>query len=386
MAPKSEPYVDDLNYVERKGLHFFRRKCDSQDRADEAWDDKQNHEIRAVTRVALAKASLSGAVSGALIAGFEVLLRHMLAVDMESDDWVDLIFPFYVSHFAFAAVVTVLEFVYLYQLMLKSAARISSIGGLGLASRDEKDVMANAVSRAAMDMPNPRTEFYGIDPYFRISKARLLLYTFLYRTKVGITTILMRLLMRRLMARMAVRSLVPFIAIPLYAIWNVAIFWKALREARARVAAPVAIRQISERIRNEPGADDPEVRREIFEMVAETMMRARDSHPSFLLLLQELFDQFDIDPDSLDTEFDWKESLERLGKLDEGMQDLVLDVLQAATVMGGPPGRRRKKLVKQAFEACGRDFDNDQIDVLYQGFIRGKGIAALKERGAATSD
>jgi hypothetical protein len=243
MAPKSEPYVEDLNFVERKGLDFFRRQCDSEDRADEAWDDRQNREIRACERVALAKASLSGAVSGTLIAGFELLLRELLGVDLEADDWSDLIFPFYVSHFAFAAIVTVLEFIYLYQLMLRSAARISSIGGLGLAGCDDKDLMANAVSRAAMDMPNPHTQFFGIDPYFRISKARLLLYTALYRTKVGITNILMRLLMRRLMTRMAVRSLVPLIAIPLYAVWNVVIFWKALREARARVAAPIAIRQ-----------------------------------------------------------------------------------------------------------------------------------------------
>jgi hypothetical protein len=124
----------------------------------------------------------------------------------------------------------------------------------------------------------------------------------------------------------------------------------------------------------------------MFEMVAETMMRARDSHPSFLLLLRELFDQFDIDPDSLDTQFDWKESLDRLGKLDDRMQDLVLDVLQTAAVMGGPPGRRRKKLVKHAFEACGREFDKDQIDVLYHKFIHGKGIAGLKKRAAPTSE
>jgi len=58
--------------------------------------------------------------------------------------------------------------------MLRSAARISSIAGLGLAGCDDTDVMANAISRAAMDMPNPHTEFFGIDPYFRISKARLL--------------------------------------------------------------------------------------------------------------------------------------------------------------------------------------------------------------------
>jgi len=42
--------------------------------------------MRAIERVALTKVSLSGALAGTLIAGFEFLLREMLGVDLDADD------------------------------------------------------------------------------------------------------------------------------------------------------------------------------------------------------------------------------------------------------------------------------------------------------------
>ena len=376
MESSKNPYTDNLNFIERKGLDFLRRTSRREENAVDVWSDKQIAEIRGIERRALWLAVITGAISGAIIAGLELGLSNWIVDDMDTASW-DELAPYWAAHLTSAGIITVIEIFYLYRLMLQSAARISSIGGLCLANNREDDVIGIGISRAALDMPNPRTKIYGIDPYLRISRWKILLYTLAYRAKIGVTSIILRLLMRRILARMALRSFLPFIAIPLYAVWNGVICYWTLREARGRVAAPVAIRQMEERIKNEPAAFDQDEKRLLISLIAETIMRARDTHPNFLLILKRLFDLLGMDPNSLDHVCDWKECCERLAGLDTRKQTLALDVLQITVAMGGPPRRRQRKLVKEAFDTCGRTYDADVLKEVYVQFIRGQGIAGL---------
>ncbi len=376
MQRNKDPYTGNLNFFERKGLEILRQKCSRKKSTVDVWNDDQVADIQEVEHRTLWFAVISGAVSGAIIAGLELVLRFWLVDDLDTAEWGELA-PFWAVHLTSAGIITIIEIFYLYRLMLRSVAHISSVGGLYFANESGDDVIAIGISRAALDMPNPRTEFYGIDPYLRFSRWKLLLYTLAYRAKIGMTSIILRFVMRRLLARMALRTFLPFIAIPLYAFWNGLICHWTMREARGRIAAPIAIRQITERIKNEPVVCGHNEERLLIALIAETMMRARDSHPNFLLLLKRLFKQFEIDPNSIDKEFDWEASCKQLATLNSRMQSLALDVLQVAVALGGPPHRRQRQLVKEAFDACGRTFDADALRQVYSQFIRGQGIAGL---------
>lgn len=367
-----------LNLLERHGLDYLCKECTRAETALDVWGEEQLARVRSIERRALWSAAISGILSGALIAGLELILRFWLVGDLDSADWDELI-PYWAVHLSLAGIITGIEILYLYRLMLRSVARMASIAGLGLANRSRDDVMANGVSRAAMDMPNPQTEFYGIDPFLRISRWQLWLYTLAYRAKVGVTSVVLRLILRRLLTRTALRSLVPFIAVPLYAVWNVVICRWTLRESRTRIGAPIAIRQLLDRLDQAPFTVGEEDWKLWVALVAEAMMRVRDAHPSFLLLLGELFRQLDIDPESIETDFDWEETCEQLASLDDKRQGLALEVAQIAAVLPGSPGRRQRAMMREAFAACGRDFEKGALRQVHTRLIEGQGIVGLSD-------
>jgi ABC-type multidrug transport system fused ATPase/permease subunit len=368
-------YGGELNFMEHYGLRYLRHACGREDTHVHTWSDDDVAAIQRHERWALAFAALSGTISGAIIAALEIWLRAWLVGDMENADWDELVL-YWGVYLLLAGIVTVIEIAYLYWLVLRSVARVAAIAGMSLSSQAVQELMALGLSRAAMDMPNPRTQFYGVDPYARISGWKLLAYTIAYRAKVGVTSLLLRILVRRILARAALRSIVPFVAIPVYAVWNALIVHWVMSEARGRAAAPIAVEQLGRRIEAERDEMGEEERYLMLAAAAEAMMCARDAHPSFLLLLTELARQFDMSSDALDisSETDWESCLEVLAELDQEHQSLVLDVLCLAAVLGGRPRKRHWKLVERAHQVCGRHIERAELNALRKRFIAGQGI------------
>jgi hypothetical protein len=369
-----DQYVGELNFLERYGVKFLRRTCEREHTDLRVWQDREVAEIRRRERRTFWLAAMSGAISGTIIAVIELWLREWLVDDMGTADIGDMA-VYWVVFMVLAGAVTVIEIGYLYWLVLGSLARMVNTVGIGISHRQD-DVITTGISRAGLDMPNPRTRFHGVDPYARIHGLKLLLYTLAYRAKVGVTSILMRVLLRRILGRAALRAFLPFVAIPLYAVWNVLILRWIMREARVRAAGPIAVEQLSARIDDERESIGEAEQDVLLALVAEAMMCARDAHPNFLLLLDRLIEQFGLDPDKRDIARDWEWCRERLAGLDSRLQDLALHVLLMAIVLGGRPRRRERQLADNAFRACGREFDGDKLKEAFEAFAWGQGAVA----------
>ena len=367
-----ERYVSELNFIERYGLRYLKKECPGEKTNTRKWDDEQREKILRIERRTLWIAGLSGAVSGGIIAGMELVLRAWLVDDVETADWNEMI-PYYAVNLAFVGFVTVIEVIFLFWLVLSDVARMACIGRLGLAERPD-DVLTTGISRAAMDMPNPQTSFYGINPYHQISGWKLMLYTAAYRAKVGATSIIMRMLLRRVFARAALRSIVPLLAIPLYAFWNVVICYWIMREARGRAAAPIAIAELVEQLEAEKKALGKEEQRVLVALIAEGMMGARDSHPSYLLLLSQVIKLFDMEKETAEQDFDWDKVLDRLAALDHEQQKLAIEVLKLSVILDGPPNRRQRRLLKDACDVCGLAYEPATPKRAYTEFIQGQGM------------
>jgi len=83
MESSKDPYTENLNFIERKGLDFLRRTSRRDENAVDMWSDEQIAEIRGIERRALWLAVITGAISGAVIAGLELGLSNWI-VDAES--------------------------------------------------------------------------------------------------------------------------------------------------------------------------------------------------------------------------------------------------------------------------------------------------------------
>lgn len=364
-----EQHGSGTNAVERFAVSVVMRHGGDSEAAPHRWSEDDLSEIHAIERNTVLLAALAGATSGALIGMVEVLYRGRLDLAQIARYW-----QAWTVFLVVAVVVSAVEIGLLYWLVLRRASRVASIAGLGLSRRERETVIALGVSRASLEMPNPRTSIYGIDPYASVPRWQLLAYTALYRLKIGVTSFVLRIVLRRLLARATLRVFIPLISVPVYAAWNAVVIRWVMREVRIRAAGPRAIEEIREWIAESERSLDAEARGLIVQAVAECITRARDAHPNFVLLLDRLLRDLELTTDRF--ELDWSDARRRIAELDETTQRLVLRVTIGTAVLSGRIRRRQHELLAELHELCGASYTKDEVGALRESFMRGQGLPA----------
>jgi hypothetical protein len=372
-------YASPENRFERLGLDVLRRAAVGGDADLHEWTAGELDEIRRLERRQIAVAAIAGAISGTVIGAAEIAFDRWLRSPASGgggaswlDDW-----SYWVAYVGVALVVSAVEVLYLYWSVLRTVARTSGIAGLGLSTSDIERVMAVGLSRAALEMPNPREPVYGIDPYARTSRWKLTAYALLYRVKVGATSFILRVLLRRLVARAGLRSFIPLVAIPIYATWNAVVVRWVMREARIRIAGPIAIARLGQQMRDARSDLKPAAREAIVEAVGECIARSEDAHPNFVLLVGRVFEALEIPPRPI--RGDWAAVRGDLAGLDEGEQSLLLQALVATALLDGRIRRAERELLEEAHRICGRSFRIESLAAVRDEFLRGRGVPPAAE-------
>ena len=368
-------YASELNVVERLGLDFLQRRIDRREPRIRRWSPGEVAEVRRIERRLIGLAALSGAVVGGVLGFLEIGFRTWMLEEGAASGWREQI-PYWTAYMAVTVLVSGVEILYLYWLVLRSVARIGSIAGLSLSTGDIEHVIGVGLSRAALDLPNPYGPIYGIDPYARTSRWKLTAYSVLYRLKVGVTSFLFRVVLRRVLARAAVRFVIPLAAIPAFAVWNGLIIRWILREARIRAAAPVAIEELAERMTADKASLTEGGRELLLASLAEAIVRSQDAHPNFVLLLMRLCRDLEISPES--ARGDWESTRHALGNADPETQDVVLASLTLAAMLDGAPRRAQRSFLEEAHELCGRPFEAEALGAAHRCFIEGQGLEGLR--------
>lgn len=337
-------------------------------------------ERAAVTRVqrgAIIRSCIAGAVSAVIAAVAEVSMP-------EVPDGASLFsresLTFWAVVGGATAIAAVLEILYLYWDILRSVYELSRATGLELFGATQKEAhrkIAEALARAALELPNPPDLHAKINPRRESSKWRLLIASVVYKLKVGVSNFVMKMLVRRILGRVFVRSLVnsviPFAAVPITAAWNGVVTWLVMREARLRAMGPSAAQELV----NVVFADAPPLseagRLASVRAVAAAIVRTQDLHPNLVALLGEVQKKAgDTGNAELD---DPGEFLRSLKALSPGEQRLALQTLVVACVVDGRVTSREKQLITQAFAELGRPVDFTQVHKLRREFVAGNGVA-----------
>ncbi|MDR7191791.1 LBF_2804 family protein [Luteimonas terrae] len=363
---ETEADVERLNVVERTGLAFLRRGCRRDDSEIRTWRDEDRARIRRLQVFAVVLCGLSGAVSAALIGAADLWLREVLVTGAEPSLFSPGSDPAYwASYGGIAVLMSLLEILAMYWVLLRSVAGIADAAGLSFSQGDAADVLTTGLSRAALDIPNPRRALHGIDPYVRASPLKLLAYTALYRVKVGATSFVVRILARRVLARSSLRVLLPFAAVPVFAGWNALIAWWVIREARVRAAGPLAVREAVAAL--ERAGLDNDGKRLALDAVAELVVAAQDAHPNYDLLLARLCEAFDIDARVPE----WADVRARLDDADAPTRHAVLALMTTTTALRGRSCRRQRRVLEDACAACDLPL-GDALDVAQRRIAEGR--------------
>jgi len=371
MDPAS-PKLSELNVIERTAVQFLRKRNPLDEPRVHRWPKEELRHIRWLEISAVILAAVSGIASGALIGGLEVWLNFTITDTDES--WLRWL-EYWAIFLGVSVVISAVEIVFLYWVVLWRVARITSIAGLRLSEPEVEQVIAIGLSRAALDLPDPREPIFGIDPFLRVPRWKLWGYAALYRLKIGATSFIVRVMLRRVLARAAIRALIPLVAMAVYAVWNAIIIGWVMRASRIRAAGPIAIEELAQRVSGRREGLDESTRRLLLEAVAEAIIRSANDHPNFVILLGRLFEELEIRPGTLD--LDWPAHRESIGELDADEQELLLDVLQVTVMLDGRPRRRQKQFLHEVYGVCGQSFDPEPLQEHYMEFFKGQGIGAL---------
>ncbi|GAB6060204.1 LBF_2804 family protein [Desulfonatronum parangueonense] len=358
------PHTDTLNIFERWGLHWMRRHSRSDQPALSHWPKEVLRKIQRMERSTIIQASILGAVSGALFGLTEMGLEEWFGDDQGWRYWV--IFS------VLGLVISGAEIIILYWRIFRTVGRAATQAGLDIDRDDVERMMVLGLSRAALDMPNPRAEFHGVDPYSRLPRWKLLMYTVFYRLKVGATSMALRVIMRRVLARAALRSLIPFAAIGVFAFWNALITYWILRQARIRTAGPVAIRDLEAITKDDCDSLDQSRKELLYKAVGESVIRSQDAHPNHVLLLGQLLERWKIDEEKIKGE--WREGALNETELGKAGTKALLRILVAATILRGPPRKGQRKFLVEMAERLGRQVDKKALKALQGDVYDGQGL------------
>lgn len=364
--------------LERFGLAYFERRSTALPAivtTDEVHvlNPDELRELTWIQRWAVIRAALIGAASGFVAALAEILASPILGDDPAAATTAMEV-EYYAVVFGVAGVATVFEIGLLYWDALRSVHNLARAAGLPLFDPDgddEKNEVAAALARAALELPNPATEVFGINPLRESNKLVLIGVAFFYKLKVGVTNFLMKALIRRAAGRAAVRTVLVWVAVPVTAAWNAVVAFLVLREARIRAMGPSAAKAYAEVILGGRTLT-PDGRLAAMRAVGANIVRTQKMHPNLVCFLKEVNRCTGEIPDApLD---DTKEFLDHLVSLSAAEQDVALMILSVGAVLDGRLNRRERRLVSRALEVTRRDPAPEPLYELRRAFAHGETI------------
>lgn len=388
MTAPAEPTTPLL---ERIGVRYFRRLSSERGPVvaeDEihVLNDQERARLGAIQRWAIARSALAGALS-TLVAGVaEVLAQPLLGPDPDHAGW-EAQARFWAIVGGATILASIIEIGYLYWDTLRAVHALAHAAGLDLFPEQDDDdaATAAAMARAALEIPNPNTRLFGVDPHRETSRLRLVLASLAYKAKISVSNFLAKVLVRRALGRALVRTWLPFVAVPITAAWNAVVSYLVLREARLRAMGPSAAHQMMDVAFAPIAAPLSDAgSAAAVRAVASSIVRTEDMHPNLVALLREVIARVTAPaspasgggrrpPNEELPDIDDPHAFVRiLGELPRDEALLALKILGVAAVMDGRLTRAERALVEEARAVLGLDRKSPAIGRLRSGFASGK--------------
>ncbi len=373
--------------LEQKGLERFAR-YDAKypplvgDEVIHILDDSERAQIRKLARrmvlIAFGIGALSGLISS--IASFVLAVPEHVTTTF-GEDLRDFLIVNGVT-----IVATMFEVAILYRFALQTVHLIAREAGIRLIPRgddpdlDEKRAVALALARAALELPNPPRNAFGIDPYREIPKWRLVLTTIFYKLKISLTNFILRIVIRRIAGRAIVKAYLTFTDVFVTGAWDAWVAWRMTTQAKIRALGPSACESLLGQILREEGEVRPAVFDAMMRAVATVIVRERDVHPNLLALMRSITRRSGVaHVDGLD---DGERFLVALDALESHERELVLEVLVLATFPDGHVSRQEREFLAAVFERHGKRLNERALKTVARRFSHGDAIPRSMLRAA----
>jgi len=150
-----------------------------------------------------------------------------------------------ISFLIYSVFLVLVEIWYLTYLNIKAVAAISHLCGHPNPTDVNYENNLNALISVGIEKKQKQLESIGINPYQGLSKTGVTLFQMMLKLKAAVSNMLFRILVKKMLGRYALRFVLDFAGIPVYAFWNIWGTSKVMNEARIRVMAPPLIKKLA---------------------------------------------------------------------------------------------------------------------------------------------
>jgi hypothetical protein len=317
-----------------------------------------------ITRYAVLLSFIAGALTTTPAVIFEIYYQHDFT-PMSYYLWLGII----------TVIMLILELGYLYWLAIKSVHEITHMLGYQETEHDpllpSAYAIPNLMSRAALELPDPIVKHLGIDPNAYISKRKLLLLGLLYKAKVMLTSLILKIALRKIAARFGVRMGFIWITIPVTAIWDAYVTYKVINDAKVRLfgysLATYVIHEVltAERLQRFSSLAQEGTLR----VFAAIIVLAENYHPNNMMIIMRLNKVITVEENS--NYADWKTLLNILDKVTNEERECLRILLCIAAAFDGKLSKMERLHLPEAFGKNNKAY-MDFINQLSTMIIRGE--------------
>jgi len=350
---KKKVYVreESARFLEKIGVKYYRYLTNKSGTAeiDNISIDDLPPDITLQTLAAniTTFAAVIGFAIGALTTFVSIWVEWTYQDQMEPTDY-------YILYGSVLIAMLILEMAVLFWLGLKTVYSLACLTGHNQTTKGSclpgDDAVPNILARAALEVPDPVIHYLGIDPLKHLSKSKLFMVAFLYKTKVILSGLAVKFLLIRIFGKGQTRNAFSWVAIPITGIWDAFTLYKVAREARLRLFG----NKLAAHIINDMLTDDfikqlsPKAREGSIRAVATMMVLAQNYHPNMLVLLLRLCDTFKIDNKC---EYDsWEDFLLVLDEVSSSERYFLLDLLSVSAAFDGHLSQLERHHLPEAFK------------------------------------
>lgn len=190
-------------------------------------------------------------------------------------------------------VLLIIEVGVLYWLGIRSVYTLASLTGYEEEKTGdlplEYDVKSMMV-RSALELEDPAIVYLGIDPQKYVSKKWLVIRVLLYKAKIMLTSIIMKIVLKKIALRYGLRVGFVWITIPITAIWDAIVMHRTIKDAKLRLFGYYLSKYISEEIITDKVLQNysPSVKEGCLRAISSIMVLSKNYHPNSITLLIRL--------------------------------------------------------------------------------------------------
>ena len=194
----------------------------------------------------------------------------------------------------YGVVLMVVEIMLLTLLHLSTVQRIAAITGYLGADMHQNDNIKTVLD-VSLEVKSRSQEALGLDPYQDLNPILVFGYNFLLRLKGWLGSVVIKWFLSRMLGRFAVREVLDFSGLPIYAFLNGYATYRLLREARVVIMGQHLIERVLQSI------DFQEIKYDGFEnLIYDTLqfivINKRDYHHNHYILAKNVLSACDIPP------------------------------------------------------------------------------------------